>query len=101
MSRNELMPRKAWEGPAALLCGVSIWLNGLLQAFQSTRFGAQQLRLPILIFIVGTAFGIGFAISALRRGGGKNRLFATLALIIISPYFFIITFFHFVHLLRD
>ena len=87
MPRNEPKPRKAWEVPAALLCGAGVWLDAISQGLTMTRANAPQPIFPILLYIVGTAFGIGFAISALRCGGGKNRLFATLALVIIAAFF--------------
>lgn len=89
MPPNEPKARKAWEGLAALICVVVVWMFVFIPpVLVQTREHAPKPdgTFGVVTYIVATAFGIGFAISGLWRGGGKNRFYATLALLMIAMY---------------
>ena len=92
MPETGTKPPKAWEGLAALVCGVCVWLDAIAEAFTSRRANASLSLFSVVLFMLGTAFGVGYGISGLRRGDGKNRLCAALALVIIGVYLFPLVF---------
>jgi len=87
MPQNEPKKRKTWEGFAALVCAVFVWVVAeIMPALTSSPAFRPQPIFPTVAYIIGTAFAIGFAVSGLRCGGGRNRFWATLALLMVATY---------------